>query len=123
MIALLVALFGGLGAALRFVVDGAVRARWSGVGPLATVVVNISGSWILGLVVGIQLFQGFSSVWFTAVTIGLCGGYTTFSTASVEVARLLQAGEVRAAVLNALGGLAACVGAVALGLWIAWIAS
>lgn len=112
---ILVALFGGLGAAARFVVDGLIRGRWSRVLPVATVTINVSGSLLLGLLTGAHLFHGFGSVWFTAVATGFCGGYTTFSTAMVETVRLVQAGEVRVAVANALGTLGLCVAAAAAG--------
>ncbi|GAA4622492.1 fluoride efflux transporter FluC [Cellulomonas oligotrophica] len=121
--ALLVAVFGGLGAALRFVVDGEVRRRWTGAFPLATVVVNVTGSLLIGLLVGAQLHLGLGPPWFTAVTTGLCGGYTTFSTASVETVRLVQAGEVRAAWANALGSLVLCVAATAAGIALVTLAA
>lgn len=119
---LLVALFGGLGAATRFVVDGLIRGRWSRVFPAATVTVNVSGSLLLGLLTGAHLFHGFGSVWFTAASVGFCGGYTTFSTAMVETVRLVQAGEVRVAVGNALGTLVMCVAAAAVGVAVLWMA-
>ncbi|GGC07369.1 fluoride efflux transporter FluC [Cellulomonas carbonis] len=117
----LVALLGGLGAATRFVVDGLVRSRARGALPVATVVVNVTGSLLLGLLTGAHLFHGLGSLAFTAAATGFCGGYTTFSTAMVETVRLVQAGEVRWAVLNALGTLVTCVAAASAGVGAMWL--
>lgn len=121
MTPLLVALGGGLGAAGRFVADGAVRARWRGAFPLATFLINVTGSLLIGLLNGAHLFHGFGSVWFVALSSGVCGGYTTFSTAMVETVRLARADEVRWAVLNAVGTLVACVAAAAVGVGLMWL--
>ncbi|MFD6178367.1 MULTISPECIES: fluoride efflux transporter CrcB [unclassified Isoptericola] len=117
---LVVALAGGLGAAARFVVDGAVRARTPGAAfPWATVVVNVSGSLVIGLVTGVLLGAGDPDrlePWRLAVATGFCGGYTTFSTAMVETVRLARSGRARLAVANALGTMALTLAAVALGI-------
>lgn len=112
---LLVAVMGGLGAATRFVVDGALRARWNGAFPVATVTINVTGSLVVGLLTGAALFGGLPHTVLLAATTGFCGGYTTFSTAMVETVRLAQAGEHRLAVANALGSFLLALGAVALG--------
>lgn len=116
----LVTLLGGVGAATRFVVDGAIRSRWPSGFPTATVVVNVSGSLLLGLLTGVQLVHGLAPIAFTAAAVGFCGGYTTFSTAMVETVRLVQAGEVGRAAANALGTLVLCVGAAAAGVGLVW---
>jgi len=119
---LLVAVGGGLGAAARFVVDGEIRARHGGGFPWGTFVVNVSGSFLIGV---------FSTLFFTlarhgvptdvaylvqiSLLTGLCGGYTTFSTATVESVRLAQSGRMRLALANSLGTLLVTVIAAALG--------
>lgn len=115
MILLLVAVLGGVGAAARFVVDGAVRSRWTRTFPLATLVVNVSGSFLIGLLTGAHLFHGLGPTWLAVAATGFCGGYTTFSTAMVETVRLVEAGEVRRATANVLGSLLLCVAAASLG--------
>ena len=55
MIVVWVALAGGLGAVARFVLDGLVRTRVSSSFPVGTVVVNVTGSFVLGLVTGLTL--------------------------------------------------------------------
>ncbi|NTW42620.1 MAG: chromosome condensation protein CrcB [Cellulomonadaceae bacterium] len=115
MTLVLVALLGGLGAATRFVVDGSIRARRTQALPVATVAVNVSGSALLGLLAGAHLYHGLGDTGFLLAATGFCGGYTTFSTAMVETVRLVQGGEYRLAVANALGSFLLALGAVALG--------
>lgn len=109
----LVALAGGLGAVLRFVVDGAIGARFAG--PLGVPFVNVTGSFAMGLVVG----------WFGGGELaeilgtGLLGGYTTFSAASLDAVRLVGTDGGRAAVGYAVGSFVLSVLAAAVGLWIA----
>ena len=112
---LLIAVLGGLGAASRFVVDGSIRTRWSRVFPLATLVINVSGSFLIGLINGAHLYHGLGPTWLAVAATGFCGGYTTFSTAMAETVRLIQAGELRRATANAVGSVLLCLGAAALG--------
>ncbi|WIB58996.1 fluoride efflux transporter CrcB [Curtobacterium sp. MCLR17_007] len=112
---LLVAVGGGAGAALRFVLDGVVKARVTGF-PLGTMVINVSGSLVLGLLTGLGEAGILALPVVAVLGTGMMGGYTTFSTASVETVRLLQSGKTRLAVLNGLGMLVVSVGAAALGL-------
>ena len=63
MTVLLIAVLGGVGAAARFVVDGSVRARWTRVFPLATFVVNVTGSFLIGLLAGAHLYRGLGPTW------------------------------------------------------------
>ncbi|RMI13925.1 fluoride efflux transporter CrcB [Cellulomonas triticagri] len=114
--ALLVALAGGVGAAARFWVDGTVRARRRSVLPLGTMVVNLTGSLLIGLVTGARLYAGLPATAALLLATGFCGGYTTFSAATVEAVRLAQVGERGRAVASLAGTLVACVAAVALGI-------
>lgn len=114
--ALLVALAGGVGAATRFWVDGTVRARRRSVLPLGTMVVNLSGSLLIGLLTGARLYAGLPATAALLLVTGFCGGYTTFSAATVEAVRLAQVGERGRAVASLAGTLVACVAAVALGI-------
>lgn len=116
----LVALMGGVGAATRFVLDGFIRGRWTRVFPVATVAINVSGSALIGLLVGANLYHGLPHTGLVVAATGFCGGYTTFSTATVETVRLAQAGEYRRATANALGTLVLTVGAVIGGIALMW---
>lgn len=115
-----VALAGGLGAAARFVIDGLLRSRSEHVLPVATIVVNVSGSLVIGLLNGAALWHGFGSTWLVVTATGFCGGYTTFSTAMVETVRLARSDEWRLAVANAVGTLLLCVAAASAGVGLMW---
>ena len=116
ILALAVALLGGLGAATRFVVDGAIRTRWTSALPTATIVVNVSGSLLIGLLAGAAAYHHLAADLRLVAATGFCGGYTTFSTAMVETVRLARAGEVRRALVNAVGTLVLTVAAAAAGI-------
>ncbi len=109
MIALLIALAGGLGAASRFGIDGLIRHRLQSTFPWATVTINVTGSLLLGLLVGL----GAGDHWQQVAGTGFLGGYTTFSTASFETADLLLDRRPLAAAVNGLGVLVGCVAAAA----------
>jgi CrcB protein len=117
-----VAAAGGIGAAARFVVDGLVKERLGAAYPWGTTVINVSGSFALGLLTGLALQAVVAPEWKAVLGTGLLGGYTTFSTASVETVRLLASGRRGAAVVNGLGMLVACVGVASLGLWLGSLA-
>jgi fluoride exporter len=112
----LMAVAGGIGAVARFVLDSIVRMRVEAY-PLGTMIINLSGSFLLGLVVGLT-GHVLSPEWRLVLGTGFLGGYTTFSTASVETVRLLQAGRYASAVVNGLGMLVLSVLAAAVGLWL-----
>jgi CrcB protein len=100
---LIVFLGGGLGAALRHGVN-IYTARWLGNGfPFATFTVNVTGSLVMGLIVGYLAFKGESSQhWRLFFTTGILGGYTTFSAFSLDVALLYERGEIGLAALYVL---------------------
>lgn len=101
----LVVLFGGLGAATRFLVDTLIarRNRWTI--PAGTLIINFTASTALGLLTGWTLHYLVPSDAKAILGTGFLGGYSTFSTASVEGARLLRAGRPWAAFIHA-GGMA-----------------
>ena len=101
--ALAVAVGGAVGAALRHLVDRAVGARRSATLPLGTVLVNVLGSFVLGVVSGLGMLL--SPEWSLALGTGLCGGFTTFSTAMVDAVRLARERRGGAALAVVLGTL------------------
>jgi CrcB protein len=117
-----IAVAGGAGSALRFVVDGAVKARTGGPFPLATNVINVTGSFGLGLLTGLAAAAGLPHDWLLVLGGGLLGGYTTFSTASIETVRLAQQGRVGLTLANGLGMLVLSVAAAGLGLLLGHLA-
>ena len=88
---------GGVGAAARFWVDGAIRARRPDPMPVATMTINVVGSLLIGVLLGLQVGGVLAPDGFAMLATGFCGGFTTFSTAMVEAVRLLQDGDVRRA--------------------------
>jgi CrcB protein len=98
-----VAVLGGLGALARWSLDGLVSARWGRQFPLGTLAVNLSGAFLLGLLVGAGL-QGRALLLAGTATLG---AYTTFSTWMFESHRLGEDGEHRLAVANLAVSLAA----------------
>lgn len=106
----LAAACGGLGAAVRYLVDVGI-ARVAGTRfPWGVLVVNVTGSLVLGLVVGMLPDAAF------VVGAGFLGGYTTFSMAMVDTVALWRDGERRTSVLYCGGMLLAGLAAAALGL-------
>ncbi|MGD9618517.1 MAG: fluoride efflux transporter CrcB [Mycolicibacterium sp.] len=105
-----VAVIGGIGAVARFVVDREVSRRSSGRFPVGTMVVNISGAALLGLVAGLAFSPHIALLAGTA----FCGSYTTFSTWMFETQRLAEERQTWPAAAN-------IVVSVALGLPAAWL--
>ncbi len=102
---------GGVGALARFLLDGAVSAGIGRGFPFGTLVVNLSGAFVLGLFVGAALSSGTYKLFGT----GLIGAYTTFSTWTFETHRLAEEGRPAPAWANlaislVLGLLAAWLG-------------
>jgi CrcB protein len=116
---LLLGLAGGLGAGTRFVVDGLVRSKIRTAVPLGTIAINITGSFLLGLVAGSVIVHSAPAELQAIAGTGFLGGYTTFSTASFETVRLIQARRTGLALLNGIGTAAAAIGAAAAGLALA----
>lgn len=110
-----VSLAGGLGAVLRCVVDGALTARRPAVFPYAVLLVNVSGSLLLGVVTGAALLGPDDPAWAVVVASGFCGGFTTFSTTSFASVDLAVRGRPGFALANALGTLVLCVAAACAG--------
>lgn len=107
------ALLGGVGAAARYLVDDLISRRWHHGFPLATLVINVSGSFLIGLLA--TTIASRSPETFALLATGFCGGYTTFSTATVEAVRLAREGDWHRAVLAAAGTLVLCTAAATLG--------
>jgi fluoride exporter len=115
-LALEVAGAGAVGAVLRALILHHVARRRSDPLPVGTLIVNASGSLVLGVLTGLSLYHGFGPHDLDIAGVGLCGGFTTWSTASWESIHLLFEGYRPAAVLYTLGGLALCLGLAAAGI-------
>lgn len=102
---------GGVGAITRFVVDGAIATRLGRMFPFGTLVVNLSGAIVLGLLIGVAL-RGDALL---VAGTGAIGSYTTFSTWMLETHRLGEDGERALGALNLALSLATGIAAVAAG--------
>jgi len=113
-----VALGGACGASLRFYISQLVL-NWLGKGfPFATLMVNICGSFVMGLLY--QLIEQEIldiNIHRTLIGIGFLGAFTTFSTFSLDSLLLLQQGDVLKAAINVLLNVSLCIGAAALGMF------
>ncbi len=113
----MVALGGAVGATSRYGVDRAVIGIVGGPTVLGTFVVNITGSFLLGLLIA---FTAERTGWLLEsrllVAVGFLGSYTTFSTLTVAGLQLFQSGEVTRGLLNVFGSIALGLLAAFLGL-------
>jgi CrcB protein len=100
---LLIFLGAGLGANARYWLGALVADRLGAVFPVATLVVNLSGSMAIGLFMGLALQENWSPSARIFVMVGLLGGYTTFSTFSWETLNLIRERALALAAANALG--------------------
>lgn len=120
MTILLVGAGGFLGAVSRYLLDGWIATVTRDGFPWGTLVVNVSGSFALGLLFALSVERGVLSPALRApVLIGFIGAYTTFSTLTLETWRLVETGSYVAAIANIGGsiilGLIAVVTGLAIG--------
>ncbi|OBI21382.1 camphor resistance protein CrcB [Mycobacterium sp. E2327] len=110
-----VALVGGIGSVLRFVIDRAVARRVARSFPFGTLAVNVSGAFLLGFLGGLALSKDAALV----VGTGFVGAYTTFSTWMLETHRLGEERQTWTALANVVVSIALGIAAVVLGQWAA----
>jgi len=110
-----VALVGGIGSVLRFVIDRAVARRVARAFPFGTLAVNISGAFLLGFLGGLALSKDTALL----VGTGFVGAYTTFSTWMLETQRLGEERQTWTALANIVVSVALGVAAAVLGQWVA----
>ncbi len=112
MQALSIAGGGALGALLRFYLTSGIHALFGQTFPYGTLVVNVSGSLLMGLCYTLFMERiSISSELRSAILIGLLGAFTTFSAFSMETLKLIEKGELSKAALNILLSIVLCVGA------------
>jgi CrcB protein len=113
------AVAGAIGAPARYLVDGFVQDRTVGDFPLGTLLINVTGSLLLGIITGAALYHAFPNTPKVWLGTGFCGAYTTFSTFTFETIRLLEERETSAAFRYAVASLVVGAAAAAVGLAIA----
>ncbi len=114
---LVVALGGALGTVGRYLLALAMAPISQGV-PWGTVMINIVGSFVIGFFGTLTLAQGrfpVPDLLRLFVIVGLCGGFTTFSSFSLQTLDLLRAGAINRALVNVGASVILCLCAVALG--------
>lgn len=118
-----VALGGAIGSVVRYLVGGWFAARFGASFPYGTFVINVTGSFIIGMFLAFaQERVWLSPYWRLFFAVGVVGGYTTFSTFEYESIRLLQDGEMLLGALYLVGsvmtGAVSAVAGIAVGSWI-----
>ena len=95
-------------------------ARWLGTSfPYHTLTVNVTGSFVMGLVAGYFAFKGDAPQhWRLFLTTGILGGYTTFSAFSLDTASLYERGEVGLAAVYVLSSVVVSIAGLFLGLYL-----
>lgn len=112
----LVALGSAAGGVTRYLLTGAVQRAAGGSFPIGTLLVNVSGSFLLGFLLRYTLaVPAMTPQLRLGLTAGFCGGFTTFSTFSAETVTLVESGDYRRAALYATSSVLVSVVAVALG--------
>jgi CrcB protein len=114
---IVVFLGGGLGAALRHGINIGVARLFGNGFPYATFFINVSGSFVMGLIAAWFAFKGDASQhWRLFLTTGILGGYTTFSTFSLDAALLYERGQLALAATYVIGSVVLGLGGLFAGL-------
>jgi fluoride exporter len=116
---LAVAAGGALGSVARFWMTGAMAALTGPKFPFGTLLINILGSFVIGVVAGVTLTpdrMGMHPDMRIFLMVGICGGFTTFSAFSLQTLELLQNGDLIPAALYVAGSVILCV----LFVWFGW---
>ncbi|MER3480554.1 MAG: fluoride efflux transporter CrcB [Meiothermus sp.] len=113
---LLVMLGGAIGAGLRYGLGAWIQGLTGPSFPWSTLVINVSGSFLIGVVLRLSLEGNLSTEARLFLAVGILGGYTTFSTFSYETLTLIQQGEWLRALLYVTGSVVLGFGAV----WLAY---
>lgn len=112
----LVALGGALGAVARATLSTAITLRWPSTLPWGTIIVNITGCLVLGLLAGVlESRPHLDPLWRAFGAVGVLGAFTTFSTFEIETLVLLQRGTIGLALVNVAFSLVVGLAAVWLG--------
>jgi CrcB protein len=114
---LIVFLGGGVGASLRHGINLAMARMLGTAFPYGTLLINITGSFVMGLVAAYFAFKGDASQhWRLFLTTGILGGYTTFSAFSLDAALLYERGEIGMAALYVTASVALSIAGLFAGL-------
>ena len=109
MIYLLIALGGAAGSVARYLLGGAIQSRSGSAFPVGTMVVNVSGCFLIGILMRQFLNMQLSQDLRALLIVGFCGGFTTFSSFSAEALALVDGGEYARATAYVLFSVILCL--------------
>jgi CrcB protein len=113
---LLVAIGGGMGALVRYVAASAIMTRFGGKLPLGTLVINVTGSFLIGFLMTMLTERlQLDPRWRLLLVVGFLGGYTTFSSFEWETYTAVRGGELWTGMLNVVSSVMLGYVAVSLG--------
>jgi fluoride exporter len=116
---LLIAAFGGVGSVARFLVGSAVAARVGSRFPWGTLIINVTGSFLIGLVMAtLATRESANPNWRAALVVGFLGGYTTFSSFEWETFSAVRGIGFWMGAANVIGSVGLGYIAVWLGAWL-----
>ena len=119
---LVVALGSAVGGVARYGVGLLAARAWGSAFPTGTLLINVVGSFIIVFYGALTLAGGplpASAAMRAFIMVGFCGGFTTFSSFSLQTLELLQAGEMARAALYIVGSVVLCLAGAFLGWWLA----
>lgn len=116
MIFLLIAVGGAAGSLLRYLVGGAVQRTSAGGFPIGTMFVNVSGCFLIGILLRQFMNMQLSPELRALLIVGFCGGFTTFSTFSAETLGLIEGGEYGRATSYVILSVVLCLSATFMGM-------
>jgi len=116
MILFLIALGGAAGSVLRYLLGGRVQHFAPHGFPVGTLTVNVLGCLLIGALARLFLNMQTAGEWRALLMVGFCGGFTTFSTFSIETAGLIEGGEYARAATYIAGSVLLCIMATFLGM-------
>ena len=120
MRALMVGLFGFAGTLARYGLQGVVQRFSGSTFPYGTLTVNVLGSFVVGFVATLALERAaMSPTWRTAIMVGFCGGFTTYSAFAWETFELMRTGDPLRGVANVAAQLVLGLAAA----WLGWVAA
>ena len=119
MLWLLVCLFAGLGAVMRFVLDTSIQRWWDRAFPLSTLLINLLTAFCIGMAAAAYLDQTVGRSTYMVFALGFCGGFATFPTAVGEMVSLGGHRRGWSAALYAVATIGGSLLAIALGWWLA----
>lgn len=115
---MIIAFGGALGTLIRYAMSTLNQRGILGSLPLGTLIVNVTGSFLIGLVWGLSERYAMSPTLRLFLMVGVLGGYTTFSSFSLETLTLVRNSQYVMAMLNTVGAIVMGLAAVSVGYWL-----